>query len=80
MRFFGKNYVRENTPADAKSDHTGDYLERAIAAALPQVVKDQRAMQQAKAAEAKRQRAEDRAVAQQFGIKSEEPDVHNGNY
>ena len=53
-----------NTPAsDPAREHGGDGLEQMIAAELPRAAANQRAVQAARAEEAKRQRAEDRRVA-----------------
>ena len=63
MRFLGKNFIREEEKPDPASNSIGYTLQRDIEAGLKNAAADQRAYQQAQAAEAKRRKQEDQAVA-----------------
>jgi hypothetical protein len=55
---------------------TGLYLKREIAKGAKQAAQDARVLQEIRSREAKRRRAEDRAVAEMIGAKVEELDVY----
>jgi hypothetical protein len=63
MRFFGKNYVREDAKPDPKGEALGTWMEKQIETELTKAAAGQRALQAAKAKEANRRREEDKAVA-----------------
>jgi hypothetical protein len=63
MRFFGKTFTREESAPDPNGNSVGTSLQRAIEAELKKSAADQRALQAAQVAEAKRRKDEDRAVA-----------------
>lgn len=63
MRFLGKIFTREEEKVDPAGNSIGLTLQNAIAAGLKDAAADQRALQQAQAAEAKRRKREDQAVA-----------------
>jgi hypothetical protein len=63
MRFLGKIFTREEEKVDPNGNSIGLTLQNAIAAGLKDAAADQRALQQAQAAEGKRRKQEDQAVA-----------------
>ncbi|HEY2495438.1 MAG TPA: hypothetical protein VGK24_00080 [Candidatus Angelobacter sp.] len=63
MRFFGKTFVREEVKQDPNSNIIGDSLQKAIDREVMNAEANQRALQTARANEAKRRRDEDKAVA-----------------
>ena len=66
MRFNGREFKFER-PA-AGSNHHGDSLERMIDAEMKSAAASQRALNEAKVAEKKRQREEDRTIARLYGV------------
>jgi hypothetical protein len=63
MRFFGKTFVREEVKPDPAGNQLGDSLQKAIDREVVNAEANQRALQTARANEAKRRRAEDQSVA-----------------
>jgi hypothetical protein len=63
MRFFGKTFVREEVKPDPAGNMLGDSLQKAIDREVVNAEANQRALQNTRANEAKRRKAEDRAVA-----------------
>jgi hypothetical protein len=63
MRFFGKTFVREEIKPDPAGNQLGDSLQKAIDREVVKAEANQRALQTARANEAKRRRAEDQSVA-----------------
>ncbi len=63
MRFFGTNFVREEVKPDSAGNRLGDSLQKAIDREVVNAEANQRALQVARANEAKRRRAEDQSVA-----------------
>lgn len=66
MRFNGRKIEFER-PAPG-SNHHGDTLDRMIDAHMQSAAASQRALNEAKAAEVKRQREEDRTIARLYGV------------
>lgn len=62
MRFLGKNYYRMDKP-DPQAGHNGEFMENLMKREEANAAASQRAIQKAKADNAKRKRAEDKAVA-----------------
>jgi hypothetical protein len=63
MRFFGTNFVREEVKPDPAGNQLGDSLQKAINREVVNAEANQRALQVARANEAKRRKAEDQSVA-----------------
>ena len=63
MRFFGTIFTREDEKPDPAGNSLGQTLQHLIEAGLKDAAADQRALQQSQAAEAKRRKQEDQAVA-----------------
>lgn len=63
MRFFGKTLVREETKPDPTGNRLGDWMQKEIEREVASSEANQRALQTARANEAQRRKAEDRAVA-----------------
>jgi hypothetical protein len=67
FRFAGRTFTYDTPKASPTGDEPiGPYIERASKAALANAAADQRAFQAAQAANAKQQKARDRALAEQL--------------